>query len=562
MTYDYDVPGTVHLVDIQGVMDVKKGNGNIVLRPQPSSDVNDPLRWSNRKKRLQFALLWLWAFLLAVSVNFSGPFYTEWTKYFDVSFGQLNICNALTLLFLGVGVVFFQPLGMKVGRRFVYIMCTVLVIVAMAVGSKAEHIGSIWASNVLSGLAASPVDTLVEISATDVFFLHERSTIFSFLVLSLYVGSNLGSMVAGFIGTSMGWRWCYYFQIIFFAVLFVIVLFVLEDTSFRRLPEDGEARDIVTSTVTSRIQEDEEKQREIDNLREAAQNSDPSAVAAKNPKLAAEIEVSSMEESTLSGNTLRPYSQRMKIVHTQQNDPRNYLTLLYRPFLLVTFPAAVWGGLVYGAQIMWLSLIGVTQSRFLAAPPYNFNLLSVGLSNLAPCIGAILGMFYGGKFVDWLTVRIAKRNLGYMEPEFRLWAMIVPLVLNAAGLLGWGLGGAYEAKWPVLMVTGLALMGFSMSSSGPICITYVVDSYEKMGPECLVLMLFIRNMIGTGFTFAIGPWLARDGVKLTTWLMFMLSLVINGGFVVFLIWGKSFRKMTRARYERWSDPDFRLFGSI
>lgn len=24
MTYDYDVPGTVHLVDIQGVMDVKK----------------------------------------------------------------------------------------------------------------------------------------------------------------------------------------------------------------------------------------------------------------------------------------------------------------------------------------------------------------------------------------------------------------------------------------------------------------------------------------------------------------------------------------------------------
>lgn len=59
---DYEfVPGTVHLVDTAGFLDVKKaGNSKIILQPQPSSNINDPLRWSKRKKILQFGLLWFW----------------------------------------------------------------------------------------------------------------------------------------------------------------------------------------------------------------------------------------------------------------------------------------------------------------------------------------------------------------------------------------------------------------------------------------------------------------------------------------------------------------------
>lgn len=62
------VPGTIHLLDLQGILDVQKdpySKHNIILIPQPSSNPNDPLRWSLAKKKSQFAFLWLWAFLMA-----------------------------------------------------------------------------------------------------------------------------------------------------------------------------------------------------------------------------------------------------------------------------------------------------------------------------------------------------------------------------------------------------------------------------------------------------------------------------------------------------------------
>ena len=68
------VPGTVHLVDLDQSLNVKhNGDSDLVLIPQPSDDPNDPLRWSQKKKNLQFSILWIWSFLTAVATNWSGP---------------------------------------------------------------------------------------------------------------------------------------------------------------------------------------------------------------------------------------------------------------------------------------------------------------------------------------------------------------------------------------------------------------------------------------------------------------------------------------------------------
>lgn len=45
------VPGTVHLVDLEHTMHTRHaGKGDIVLVPTPSSDPDDPLNWSPRRK--------------------------------------------------------------------------------------------------------------------------------------------------------------------------------------------------------------------------------------------------------------------------------------------------------------------------------------------------------------------------------------------------------------------------------------------------------------------------------------------------------------------------------
>lgn len=52
------VPGTIHLVDIQGTLRAKHASGgqnDVVLIPAPSDDPDDPLNWSAKRKLLSTA---------------------------------------------------------------------------------------------------------------------------------------------------------------------------------------------------------------------------------------------------------------------------------------------------------------------------------------------------------------------------------------------------------------------------------------------------------------------------------------------------------------------------
>lgn len=74
------------------------------------------------------------------------------------------------------------------------------------------------------------------------------------------------------------------------------------------------------------------------------------------------------------------------------------------------YPAFIFGGIVYGSQMMWLLLTSTTQTLIYGAEPYNFSANGIGLTNLGCLVGSILGTFYGGKFVDWLSIRLAKKQ--------------------------------------------------------------------------------------------------------------------------------------------------------
>ena len=52
------VPGTIHLVDIEGTLRAKHASGgqnDVVLIPAPSDDPDDPLNWSTARKMLSTA---------------------------------------------------------------------------------------------------------------------------------------------------------------------------------------------------------------------------------------------------------------------------------------------------------------------------------------------------------------------------------------------------------------------------------------------------------------------------------------------------------------------------
>lgn len=206
-----------------------------------------------------------------------------------------------------------------------------------------------------------------------------------------------------------------------------------------------------------------------------------------------------------------------------------------------------------------MEFVGYTQTLFYASEPYNMSADQVGLTNLSPLIGVIFGMLYGGPFVDWFSVQKAKRNNGILEPEHKLWTMAIPLITNAAGLIAYGFGPYYKAHWAISVIIGQGLLGFSMAATGSLCLSYgAFDCYHKLAGESIVWILFVRNMIGMIFCFVCQPWI-NSGIISTTVTMCALSVAINGAVVIFLVYGKSFRKWTAEPYLKISDPNY---GSI
>ncbi|CAK9436342.1 uncharacterized protein LODBEIA_P09000 [Lodderomyces beijingensis] len=542
------VPGTTHLVDVEGILNVKKKSveGDVILHPQPTSNVNDPLTWSKKKKYLQFALIWFWGFMLAVSTNFSGPLFVTWVDEWNTTFGMMGVTVAVSFIFLGVGVCVVQPTALKVGKQFCYNCGTILAIISCIFGAFSKNIGYLIAFNVLTGLAAAPVDSLLEASSTDLFFRHERSTAFSLVVLALYAGSFLGPVAAGYITDNLHWKWCFYIQIMIYVPLLVAQVFWMEETSFRRDENDEE---VLEEGILSQIH----------TIKSGGGISQVESKILRNNKEIGDVDVAASEKSSVSSSVPYTWLQKRNWIHTEQNDPRSWLSIFTRPIFLISFPAVIWAGVVYGFQMCWLSLLTNTQALIYESEPYNFSVESTGLTNLAVFVGNVVGMIYGGNFVDWFSVKMARRNNGIMEPEHRLHTMVVPTLINAGGILAYGLGSYYGDHWAISVVIGQGFMGFAMSSSGAVCLVYAVECYEKLTNETLVLILFMRNMISVGFNFGISPWITNQGLMGSTYVMFALSLAINGSYLIFVIWGKDMRRWTRKRYDKISDP---LYGEV
>ena len=63
------------------------------------------------------------------------------------------------------------------------------------------------ASKILQGFFGAPIESLCEISVTDIYFTHERGTYLAIYALFLAGSNFLAPVFAGFINDGQGWRW-------------------------------------------------------------------------------------------------------------------------------------------------------------------------------------------------------------------------------------------------------------------------------------------------------------------------------------------------------------------
>ncbi|KAF7537382.1 hypothetical protein G7054_g3773 [Neopestalotiopsis clavispora] len=514
------VPGTVFLADQSDVPHeydevprevLKHGTGkysDIILVPQPSDSPNDPLNWPTWKKDAILVIVGFSAAIVGAYGPMLSPGFVVVSADLGITINILSQATAWVILVIGISLFFFNPMAKKVGRRPVYVICSIIMFTGSIWGALAKDYNSFLASRIWSGLGMAPYEVLVQCTIADLYFVHQRATRIAVWNMFLLCGIAGGALVAGYIIQNQGWQWTFIWCAILFGALLPLVFLFVPETAYNRSPV---GQKLVTATL------------------------DKETTAVVQEKKKAEIEHREsgelVEKKKSFVSSLRLWGE------TYTSTP--LWKIFLRPLIIFWYPAVFWAFLLYGATLTWIVVFSVVNATIFTAPPYNFSVSQTGLISLSPFLLSIVGELISGPLNDYVCLWLAKKNRGIYEPEFRLPTIIIPMIIGIAGFYGFGATVHYQTHWtgPVLCF-GLANMSLAIGNA---CVFgYVIDAHKELSEEAFVA-INARNFLTFGLTYFVNDWLEKDGVLAVFNVLGSIFVVVNLLTVPLWIYGKRIR---------------------
>ncbi|KAF4434491.1 transporter HOL1 [Fusarium acutatum] len=525
------VPGTVLLVDFDGTLDTRhaQGHRDIVLVPTPSDDPDDPLNWSQWRKTLLMATLCVYCLAVGIASAAIYSVLVPISAATGLTVGDLNSGTGYMFLTFGWGCLIWQPLAQKFGKRPVYLLSLLGTTGMMIWAPHATTNGQWIANKLLQGTFGAPIESLCEISVSDVYFAHERGTYIGYYALFLAGSNFVAPVISGFINDGQGWEWVLHWCAIFNGFGFVICLFFMEETKYNRKASPLHLNDAVDTVDINR----------------------PTDSPSDGKK---ELESQTISNVDVVNGSVLPSSKtfldKLKIFrseHVQASVPLKGMVM--RPFKYFSLPIVVFCGFMYGAVVCYFNVLNGTASIILSAPPYSFKPSIVGLCYIATIIGVFIGSrsFLSGPVGDKLVLYLTRRNNGIREPEYRLWLYAVLGLLVPGGLLLWGVGAAHHVHWSGLLFA-LGMLGAAITAGCQIPISYCIDCYTELGSDAIVTIIIIRNTMSFAIGYGVTPWVTGMGYQNAFLVAAFVAMAQFSLAFVFIKYGKQLRRSSTASY--------------
>ncbi|KAL9077585.1 MAG: hypothetical protein Q9157_003309 [Trypethelium eluteriae] len=201
------VPGTIHLVDLEDRIHARhagRGQRDVVLVPQPSNDPDDPLNWHRWRKHVFSTCICVYTLMVGIASAAIYSVLVPISQATGLTLDDLNDGTGYMFLMFGWGCLFWQPIAVQYGKRPVYLFSTLATMAIMVWVPYTKTNGQWIGSKLLQGFFGAPIESLCEISVTDVY-------------------------------------WC----AIFCAIAFVFLFFFMEETNFQRPANNIEVTDNV-----------------------------------------------------------------------------------------------------------------------------------------------------------------------------------------------------------------------------------------------------------------------------------------------------------------------------
>ncbi|KAK4574964.1 hypothetical protein LTR86_000814 [Recurvomyces mirabilis] len=338
------VPGTALLRDQSDLPDdlravdasrLKHGSGkfsHIVLVPQPSDSPNDPLNWSTWKKDFILFLVGMSAAVVGAYGPMLGPGFVPIAKQLGITVVILSQSTAWLILTLGLCVFFFNPAAKIWGKRPVYVLCSIILLIVSIWGAVADNYGSFLGSRVLGALGMAPYEVLVQATISDLYFVHERATRLAVWNLFLLCGICGAGLVSGYIIEDLGYKWTFGLCAILFGIFGIGIIFFVPETTF--------IRQQVTSPILAKTGiQDQERGAQNEKFDETEMHVEYHALPRK---------ITGNGSGPDASTEARHSFIRSMALYTGRYSDAKIWKIFCRPFVMFFYPCVFWAFLIYG----------------------------------------------------------------------------------------------------------------------------------------------------------------------------------------------------------------------
>ncbi|KAI0161814.1 putative MFS transporter [Hypoxylon sp. FL1284] len=527
---------------------------DVVLIPQPTSNLDDPLNWSRTWKSIVIANQAVFVFISIMTPLAISPLSLIFEAEFGRSLTEVNMLFGAAAITLGYANFVIVPAANFFGRRPVILVCSVICILADIWQALVTSYPSFLAARVISGLGAAANEVIMPMVVADLLFLHQRGSSTALYFWSYFLGLFLGPIISGAIGSQISWRWFFWVCTILQGASFTFLLIAHPETKYDRsahvaAPSGTPA--VVEPRTSAPVPDEEKAAGGV--VSSASLKSETRADAGAQPPppppamLTAAKHVANGRPS-LWQFSLLPARQRLR---STSDAGCGAAALLLRDVvsplrILTCYPIVLWASLAMGFAANSLLCLNLTQAQVFGAPPYRFGADEIGYTNFAFAVGAVVALGTAGPLSDRIALSHARRNSGVLEAEMRLPALIPYIAVNIVGMVFAAVG--YQRAWPweVIVILGYSLVGLQTVGIPAIAIAYAVDSYKSLPGEIMVAATIVKNTFGFGMIFFFNDWAARSGfIEPVLTIMALTSGFTILGLGVFGFWGKQFRRWTK-----------------
>ncbi|AEO62310.1 uncharacterized protein THITE_2106351 [Thermothielavioides terrestris NRRL 8126] len=287
------------------------------------------------------------------------------SKDLNVSPSVINLTISFYMLSMSIFPLWWSSFSESLGRRTIYIISFSLFVVFSVLTAVSVNVGMLVVMRILGGGASASAQAIGAGTIADIWEPAERGLAMGIFYLGPLVGPLCSPIIGGALAQGFGWRATMWFLAIYGAVMLLLLFFCLPETLAVRAPP--------------------------------------------NPAPPTAGEQADALQRVSTAQSIRRHSRRgAAMLKRFLVDPLSVLVHLRQPPVLVA---------VYCASAAFFSLFVLNisiQSTF-SKPPYSFRPIPLGLCYLAPSLGYILASSFGGRWIDYIMAREARRAERYDE---------------------------------------------------------------------------------------------------------------------------------------------------